>query len=322
MHLLTRDQWPELVTQHLATAKRPLIVVLGPTCSGKTAFSIEVATQIGNAEIINADSRQLYQHLDVGTAKVTEAEKAGIPHHLFGVLDPSVDVTVAKYKEMAEKEIDAVLERGNVPVLTGGSMLYISAIIDGLDPLPPVKKELREKLEAEYDFDRGQTLYAKLQEIDPATASGFHPNNRPYLVRAMAIYEDTGKPPSSLKKTYECPYDLLLLGLYWERAAITKRIKARTPLLLKAGWVEEVLRLRQKGFDAHTPAMKSHGYREVLAKIQGIQEEQGIQGSELVSRVESDEDLIEEIDLKTRQYAKRQMTWWKHDERIRWIAGA
>jgi tRNA dimethylallyltransferase len=356
MKMFSQNQWPVLLTQHLKEAKRPLIVILGPTASGKTGFSLELAhalrqlvdrhstldtrlptvalladrslgggwAKVGHSragEIINADSRQLYRHLDIGTAKVTEAEKAGVPHHLFGVLDPSEDVTIAQYKEMAEREIDAVLERGNVPVLVGGSMLYISAIIDGLDPLPPVPKALREKLEAEYDIDKGKTLYARLQEIDPKTAASFHPNNRPYVVRAMAIYEDTGSPPSSLKKTYDCPYDLLLLGMYWERADLTKRIKARTPLLLQAGWVEEVLRLREMGFDAHTPAMKSHGYREVLASVEArVASTRVLKYSKLVDDVSHDPELIEAINAKTRQYAKRQMTWWKHDPRIHWIA--
>jgi tRNA dimethylallyltransferase len=339
MNLHAADAWPALLEAHLRHAKRPLIVVLGPTASGKTAFSIQIAKAIGAgagffsaaggtpapapftmAEIINADSRQLYRHLDVGTAKVTEQEKDGVSHHLFGVLDPSVDVTVSRYKKMAETCIDEVLARKSVPILVGGSMLYISAIIDGLEPLEPVEPLLRKRLEAAYDEDKGRTLYEKLQEIDPETAASFHPNNRPYLVRAMAIYEATGKPPSSLKKTFECPYDLLLLGMYWERQPLTKRIQARTPLLLKNGWVEEVLRLREMGYGKDTPAMKSHGYREVLETIQRIQKNQTIQRKEnLIDAVQSDPALIDIINLKTRQYAKRQMTWWKHDERIQWI---
>lgn len=331
MHLITPDRWPAVLEKHLQDAKKPLIVVLGPTASGKTAFSVRLAKWMeanggARGEIINADSRQLYRHLDIGTAKVTEQEKDGVSHHLFGVLDPAEEVTIAKYKDMAVKMIDEVHARGNVPILVGGSMLYISAVIDGLEPPAPVDKALREKLEAAYDADKGEALYAKLQEIDPETAAAFHRNNRPYLVRAMAMYEASGIAPSAQKQKFDCPYDLLLFGMYWDRKSLTDRIKARTPLLLKAGWVEEVMGLRKMGYDKNTPAMKSHGYREVLEAIERKEKATGIGDwrleigeSKLVDEVSQDLELIETIDMKTRQYAKRQMTWWKHDERIQWV---
>lgn len=313
MKLYALSEWPSLLRRHLASAKRPCIAVVGPTASGKTAFSVTLAREISRigaeggwegAEIVNADSRQLYRHLDIGTAKVTEQEKDGVPHHLFSVLDPSEEVTIAWYKEHATKAIEDILSRRRIPIVVGGSMLYVSAVIDGLEPLPPVDPSLRKRLEAEYEADQGKTLYAKLMEIDPETASAFHPNNKPYVIRAMEMLEATGEAPSRLKKQSASPYDVLLFGMYWERKALTDRIEARTPLLLARGWIEEVRRLKERGYDAASPAMKSHGYREVLSFVEGHRTE---------------DDLLRTINAKTRQYAKRQMTWWKHDPRIHWL---
>ncbi len=312
-----------LCTAHLTTKKHPLIVVLGPTCSGKTAFSIRLAQDIGRTsaehgfyrgEIVNADSRQLYRGLDIGTAKVTEEEKQGVPHHLFDVLNPEEEVTIAWYKERATAAIEEILSRKCVPILVGGSMLYISAVIDGLEMLPPADPALRQKLEEEYDKDRGQSLYAKLLKMDPETAAAFHPNNKPYVIRAMEILEVTGDLPSVQKKSTHSPYDLLIFGMLWERDALTKRIEARTNVLLESGWVEEVQRLRVKGYDESTPAMKSHGYREMLQAIERAKAE-----GRSLETVKHDKFLMEAIDAKTRQYAKRQMVWWRKDPRIHWI---
>lgn len=305
MELLTSHQWQPLVDELCKKSTKPLIVVLGPTASGKTAFSLEVAAHCGNGEIINADSRQLYKHLSIGTAKITEAEKKGIAHHLFDVLDPKDEVTIADYKKMAMECIDDCHARGVVPILVGGSMLYISAVVDGLDPLPPADPEVRARLEQEWDSDDGWTLYDKLVDIDPATAKSFEKQNKRYVVRAMELYEMTGKPPSTLKKTLPPPYDILQLGLMWPRETLTKRIDKRTKILLNSGWIEEVEGLLDKGYTAADPGMKSHGYREIM---------------QWLSSEDRDTTALEEvIAAKTRQYAKRQMTWWDTDERIQWI---
>ena len=319
MNLCTRSQWPAILEKYLSDSKNPLIVVLGPTASGKTAFSIELAKHVAgmgvrNAEIVNADSRQLYRFLDIGTAKVTDQEKDGVPHHLLDMLDPEQEVTIAWYKEAAEHAIAEIHARGNVPILVGGSMLYISALIDGLEPLAS-DPALRARLEAEYDADGGKALYARLQEIDPETASAFHPNNKPYVIRAMEIFETTGEAPSQAKKQSSSPYDLLLFGMYWERKALTERIEGRTGLLLKGGWIEEIQKLRAMGYGPQTPAMKSHGYREILERIERV-----AGSEERVADLVHDPELIKAINAKTRQYAKRQVTWWKHDPRIYWIS--
>ncbi len=306
MKILEGNQWQPLVDQIIRQPK-PLIVVLGPTASGKTAFSIGVAKYISHAAIINADSRQLYNYMNIGTAKITDEEKQGIPHHLFDVLDPSEDVSIAQYKEMATTVIDECHRNNIVPILVGGSMLYISAVVDGLDPLPPADPEIRKRLEAEWDADDGWTLYDKLVEIDPATAQSFEKQNKVYVVRAMELYEMTGKPPSQLKKTLPPPYTILQFGMHWPREELVRRIDERTHQLLQSGWIEEVEGLLDKGYTAKDPAMKSHGYKEIM---------------QWLSSDDRDMQALEEvIAAKTRQYAKRQMTWWNEDDRIHWIDG-
>lgn len=307
MKILTGNQWQPLADELLARSKKPLIVVLGPTASGKTAFSIALAKHVGG-EVINADSRQMFRYLYIGTAKITDEEKQGVPHHLFDELDPSEDLSIARYKEMAMNVIDDCHARGVVPVLVGGSMLYISAVVDGLDPLPPADPDIRKRLEEQWDADDGWTLYDRLVEIDPATAKSFEKQNKVYVVRAMELYEMTGKPPSTLKKTMPPPYDILQFGMHWPREELVRRIDQRTGMMLRSGWIEEVEGLLDKGYTVKDPAMKSHGYKEIM---------------QWLSSDERDPKALEEtIAAKTRQYAKRQMTWWGDDERIVWVDGA
>ncbi len=300
------NDWQPLVDAHLAASSKPVIAVLGPTCSGKTGFSLKLCDYLGGkAEVVNADSRQFYTGMDIGTAKITEEEKGSIPHHLFSVLDPKEQVTIAWYQEKANAVIAEIHARGNVPVLVGGSMLYISSVVDGLRPLPEADPELRKELEALYDQDDGWALYDELAAVDPETAKSFDKANKQYVVRAVELYRLTGFPPSQLKKTVPPDFQSLLLGLEWPRDELTKRIDARTPQLVNGGWITEVETLVERGYTDHDPGFKSHGYREIAQWLR--------------SDEQNKEQLIEVIAAKTRQYAKRQMTWWKEDDRIRWI---
>lgn len=306
VELLGPNDWQPLVDAHLAASPKPVIVVLGPTCSGKTGFSLKLCAYLGDkAEVVNADSRQFYKGMDIGTAKITDEEKGSVPHHLFSVLDPKEQVTIAWYQEQANAVIAEVHARGNVPVLVGGSMLYISSVVDGLRPLPEADPELRKELEALYDQDDGWALYDELAAVDPETAKSFDKANKQYVVRAVELYRLTGFPPSQLKKTVPPDFQSLLLGLEWPRDELTKRIDARTPQLVNGGWITEVETLVERGYTDHDPGFKSHGYREIAQW--------------LVSDEQNKEQLIEVIAAKTRQYAKRQMTWWKDDDRIKWI---
>lgn len=301
------------MSQFLSKAAQPLVVVLGPTASGKTDFSLHIAEEMGSlgkkAEVVNADSRQLYRKLNIGTAKITPEEMKGTPHHLLDVLDVKDPVTIAWYKHEAMNTIDRTQMQGSVPLLVGGSMLYISAIVDGLEPLPAVDPDLRQELEAKYDKDEGKSLYAKLQMIDPLIADSIEPKNRRYLVRAMELIEATGKTITEQRRTSSSPYDLLVIGMQWPREALVERINKRTDLLFDRGWVEEVEGLKEAGYQPSDPGMQSHGYREILEWIDK-------------GKPEDQKDALKEaIAANTRQYAKRQMTWWKHDPRIQWVEG-
>ncbi len=293
----------------LEASRKPLLVILGHTASGKTAFSITLAHALQaegrKVEILNADSRQLYKGMDIGTAKIAEAEKEGIMHHLLDVLDPKDPVTIAWYKKEAERVIADCHARGVIPMLVGGSMLYISAVIDGLEPLDPVDPEKRKELSDAYDRDEGVTLWNKLNEIDPEGAAGIERRNKVYLIRAMEIVTSTGKTLAESKQKNGSPYDLFLYGLAQRQEVRAQKINDRTKQLLKSGWIEEVQKLIDQGYSKTDPGMTSHGYREIATVI--------------ASGNIDTEVLAEEISVKTRQYAKRQMTWWRNDPRIHWI---
>ncbi len=252
------------VMRHLCLSERPLIVILGPTASGKTAFSVALAKEIEgarqdekgdwkNAEIVNADSRQIYRHLNIGTAKTTPEEMRGIPHHLLDLLDPKQPLTAAWYKDHAVRTIHEIHARGNVPLLAGGSMLYISAVIDDLRFADPVDLALRKKMEKMYEEDEGESLYRKIEEDDPATAKSFHRRNKPYVIRAAELLA-SGKKPSAIKKRGLSPYNLLVYGMEWGREELCKRINDRTRRMLEGGWIAEVEGLLDPGTAPPIPA--------------------------------------------------------------------
>ncbi len=299
-----------VIEDFLQQASKPLVCVLGPTASGKTDASLDLSQTLTgrgySPEIVNADSRQLYRHLDIGTAKISARERRGIPHHLLDVRDPKEEVTIAWYKEAAQRAIEEIRSRGGIPILVGGSMLYISAVIDGLKPLPQADPKLRAKLEADYEREGGEALYKQLEELDPASAALMHPHNKPYIIRALEIFLTTGTIPSSAKTSEPTSHDLLLIGLSISRELLTQRILRRTEAMLASGWIGEVQGLLARGYASTDPAMKSHGYREIV--------------SHLVSGIPHREELSELIAKKTRAYAKRQMTWWRGDPRIRWMS--
>ncbi|MFH0770507.1 MAG: tRNA (adenosine(37)-N6)-dimethylallyltransferase MiaA [Candidatus Peregrinibacteria bacterium] len=294
----------------LARSAHPLIVILGPTASGKTAFSIDLARILKKegigAEIINADSRQLYRHLDIGTAKISKKEMHGIPHHLLNVLDPDEEVTAAWYKEEAAGTIGEILQRGHLPMLVGGSMLYISAVMDGLRFAPAGDPKVRTELERSFANDHGKTLSACLWKLDPEAAAAINPKNPRHVVRALEIVLSTGKRVSDAKKKGTVPFDLFVIGMQWPREKLKKRIHERTHVLFEEGWVAEVRGLMKKGYRPDAPAMESHGYREIMEALRS--------GAAI-----NEEKLCEAITKKSCAYAKRQMTWWKHDRRIHWI---
>ncbi len=312
-----------IIDVFLEGTHKPLIVILGPTASGKTGLSIEVAHHV-DGEVVNADSRQLYRLLDIGTAKITEQEMEGIPHHLLDVLDPKEEAAVGTYKEMAERAIEDIQKRNRVPLLVGGSMLYLSSITDGLSFGPPADTVIRTRLEREYDADGGVTLYRMLEEVDPDAAAGIHPNNKPRVVRALEIYELLRAPKSKMisdrkelrprTNDAKSTFDLLILGVERDSEELKERINERIGAMLKAGWIEEVQSLLARGYSETDPGLKSHGYAEIIQYLREL--ESGGSDPDLETMQET---LQTKIAARTRRYAKRQMTWWRGDERIRWI---
>ncbi len=309
----------------VSQSQKPLIVILGPTASGKTAFSISLAHELKNnfgktAEVVNADSRQFYRGFDIGTAKITPEEQQGIAHHMIDVLDPADDCTIAWYQSEAKRVIADIHARGNIPVLVGGSMLYVSALVDGLQPMAASDPTIRERLNREYETDHGKTLYERLTVLDPETAASFPMQNKVYVVRAMEIYESTGKTKSSQKKTSVGPYNLLMFGMDVDKQDLDQRIANRTNQMLERGWIQEVEKLKKQGVQISDPAMKSVGYREIFVALESPHPRplprSGGGGSVPTDTILA---LSETIESQTRAYAKRHRTWWKRDTRIVWI---
>lgn len=282
---------------------RPLVVICGPTATGKTGASVELAEHI-DGEIVAADSRTIYQETDIGTAKPTPAQRARIRHHLIDIARPDEVVTVATYRKLAAAVIREIRERGNVPLLVGGTGLYVRAVTDGLT-IPEVSPDwgLRERLE-QVERDRPGSLHARLQAVDPVAASRIHPNNVRRLIRALEVFEHTGRPISELQRTANVIGSVRLIGLTMDRDELYRRIDARIDGQMRAGLVEEVRRLLEAGYDRRLPAMQGLGYKEIVAYLDGD-----------VSLEES----VRVLKRNTRRFAKRQYTWFRRDTRIRWL---
>lgn len=299
------DAEKSLLLRHVKETRHPLVVIVGPTASGKTGLSLAIAKTLGNAEIVNADSRQLYQYLNIGTAKIRPEDMQNIPHHLIDVLDPKEPVSIAWYQEHARRVIEEIRGRGNIPILVGGSMLYVSSVIDGLIPLPS-DPELRKRLEKEAATDEGaKSMHARLKEIDPEAAADIHPNNKVYLVRAMELAMLHEAAPTVVKKRNTTDDDLLIFGTRMEKEILKKNISTRIDAMFADGWINEVRSLLDRGYTKNDPAMESSGYREIIAALE--------------SETTDDPVLRKTILDSTMRYAKRQVTWWRHDGRIHLI---
>ena len=282
----------------------PVIIICGPTATGKSDLALEVARKY-NGEIINADSMQLYKGMDIGTAKLTVAERQGIPHHLLDILDVSQDASVASYQGLARAAVDQLRADGKAAVIVGGTGLYIKAIIDEMN-FPETDPALRKKLEDEAELLGTAELYSRLRMLDPSAADVIEPANTRRIIRALEVIEVTGKPysanlPSDTSLRYP---DALHIGLSMERTSLAPRIEARVHRMFDQGLVDEVKTLITQGLLFGATAQRAIGYAQVISMINGdISEAQA----------------IEETIVATRQYVRRQETWFKRDQRIQWI---
>jgi len=281
-----------------------LLCILGPTAVGKTEIAINIALKI-NAEIVSVDSRQIYRKMDIGTAKPTAEQLKLVPHHAIDCVDPDQYFSVADYQNLADSAIRNIKDRGKVPMLVGGSGMYFRALIDGLFEGPSADKELRKRLKKEAEIFSIQHLYERLKSIDPKSADKIHHNDLMRIIRALEVFELSGVRISDLQQQWNNKnprYSFLAFGLNRPRDELYKRIESRIDKMMKDGFLDEVRSLAN--YDRDLPSMNCLGYKELLACIDGKY---------------NLDDAIELIKRNTRHYAKRQLTWFRKDNRIKWI---
>lgn len=285
----------------------PLFVALvGPTAVGKSAIGIELAKAVGG-EIVALDSMQVFRHLDIGTAKPTPLEQEGIPHHLMNVVDPVEPFTAADYARLARRVLKEIRSRGRLPLVVGGSGLYLRALRGGIFPGPREVPNIRARLTQEVDEGGPERLHQRLSSLDPPTAARIHPRDAFRLIRALEILEVTGRRVSDLWEAHR--KDLvhppaLFLGLRRERTALYRRINDRVDRMIESGLVEEVERLLQAGYPSDLKPFRSHNYRHIVAFLLGQ---------------EKFEEAVRRTKQETRQYAKRQMTWFRREKEVTWF---
>ena len=285
-----------------------ILVICGPTASGKTALAVELALR-HHGEVVSADSMQIYRRMDIGTAKPTREEMRGVPHHMLDVADPEEDFSVARYVDMAAKCVDDILSRGKLPILAGGTGLYIDSLLSGrtfapFQPDSPLRGELEEQLRRE----GGAAMLARLAQVDPDSAARLHPNDEKRIIRALEVYQSTGKTITQHNlETQAIPprYDALTLALAFERREdMWSRIDRRVDQMMDQGLVAEVQGLLDSGVPAKCTAMQAIGYKEMAAAL--------LSGGDVRA-------AAEEIQLRSRQYAKRQLTWFRRNKAARWL---
>lgn len=275
---------------------KPLVALLGPTAVGKTALSLELAQRF-DGEIVSADSRLIYKSMDIGTAKPMMAERALVPHHLIDVCAPDTPLTLAEYQRLAYATIDDIQARGRVPFLVGGSSLYVRAVVEGLRiPEVPPNPALRVELEAQLAEEGRESLFQRLQTLDPATAAVIDGLNPRRVLRALEIVITTGRSKTELEGADPPPYTILQIGLMRPREELYARIDARVLAMVEAGLVAETEALLAAGYASTLPAMTSLGYREISAYLRG----------ELTLAA-----AIEKIQTETHRFVRHQMTWFR-----------
>ncbi len=286
----------------------PLIVVVGPTGTGKTELSLALAERFRDAdraaEVVNADAMQFYRGMDIGTAKLPPDEWRGIPHHLIDILDVTDEATVARYQPLARTVIQEITQRGAVPILVGGSGLYVSSVIYDLR-FPGTDAGIRERLERELEQNGPGLMYRRLAALDPAAAASIGPSNGRRLVRALEVIELTGEPFSASLPDEPAPWmSTIVLGLRAPRDELTARLDARVERMWRAGLVDEVARLVPAGIERGVTASRAIGYAQAIAQLHGRLDER---------------EAIEQTQQLTRRYARRQVSWFKRYPGLHWL---
>ncbi len=281
-----------------------VIIIVGPTAVGKTKLSIDLAKRL-NTEVISGDSMQVYKGMDIGTGKVTEQEKENIPHHMLDILHPDEAFSVAEYQRMVQQKINQINNTDNIPLLVGGSGLYIQAVLyDYIFSEQKRDETLTKELEKRMEAEGNLVLYNELKQLDPTQAAAIHPNNKRRLIRALETYYTTGKTMSErhAKQQHTPIYEHVLIGLEMDREQLYNQINQRVDQMIEHGLIEEVTYLYEQNYE-HTQAMKAIGYKEIIPYLKG----------------ETDlETAVSLLKRNSRRYAKRQYTWFKNKMNIQW----
>lgn len=286
----------------------PLVVILGPTASGKSTLAISLAEKL-DAEIVVCDSTQVYRHFDIGTAKVLPAEQRGVPHHLVDLVEPEEVFTAGEYRRRALEALDDLRKRGKLPILTAGTGLYLRALLEGLSDAPERSEELRERMRKRVDRRGAEHLHKILARLDPAAASRIEPRDTQKIIRFVEMRLLTGKPTNEIHDAGRAGlkgYAVTKIGLSPSRIDLYARIDARTRQMIQKGWLDEVRKLQEAKFSAAAKPFQFIGYSELRRHLEG-----GI----------DEESAVKAIQQATRQFAKRQLTWFRREPAVQWLAG-
>jgi tRNA dimethylallyltransferase len=291
----------------MQSQRRVVILLVGPTAVGKTELSLRIA-RVLKGEIVSADSRQLYKHMDIGTAKPSLEQQSLVRHHCIDLLAPDEYYSAGEYGRHSRKVIDVLLNQGKVPIVVGGSGLYIRALVDGFFDPHVYNGEIRRKLRERLEALGPEGLHGQLKSVDHEAAGRIHPNDGQRIIRALEVYEITKRPLSDLQKESmekKADFTPLFIGLNRSREELHRRIDRRVDEMIERGLIDEVKRLSEMGFDRSLNSMQTVGYQEVFSFLDG----------------EIDlEEAIHLLKKNSRRYAKRQLTWFKRDSRVRWFA--
>ena len=295
-----------MIKRRMSEGRPRVIAVMGPTAVGKSGLALQLAKDFIGA-IVNADSMQIYRFMDIGTAKPTPAERAEVAHYLVDIVDPDQDFHANLYSQMAREAIHSLVGEGKVAIVAGGTGLYLKALFHGLFPAGYTNESIRERLGRQGEKDGGVELYNRLKHIDPGSAGRFHPNDLFRIIRALEVWEVTGKPLSVLQKEHgfrENPFFTLKIGLNLPRSELYRRINRRVEEMMELGLLVEVRGLLDRGYEPHLKSMQALGYRHMVQHL--------INGMKIAEAVRT-------MKRDTRHYAKRQMTWFRGDQEIRWF---
>ncbi len=284
--------------------KAPLLVIAGPTASGKSALAIYLAG-VFNGEIISADSMQVYEGMEIGTARPSGEELEKVPHHMMSIISPGHPFSVGEYVRIVRPLIDRLHKHGKLPIIAGGTGLYIKAVVDGLCEAPKADMEIRRKLLKEEEYHGTGYLYKRLCDVDPVSAERIEPNDTVRIMRALEVFEISGLPISEIQKAHgfgEGQYNYFMVGLTMDRKKLYERIEARVDSMIENGLENEVRGLINKGYESFL-LTNGIGYKQIAGYVKGWY---------------SLDEAVRLLRMDTRRYAKRQLTWFRRDQRIRW----